>query len=92
MIGIGVLVSDIFVQGADIGYFNYAIGHETRRFIGLEEGSKGRAAVIMNTGGSSANCVAALKHANPELKVGYFALLGVGHFSDALFNDLQHRG
>lgn len=92
VIGIGVLVSDIFVQGASIGFFNYAIGRETRSFIGLEEGSKNKATIFINTGGSSANCAAALKFANPELEVGYFALLGRGRFSDALYNDLERRG
>lgn len=92
VIGIGVLVSDIFVQGASIGFFSYAIGHESRSFIGLEEGSKGKATIIMHTGGSSANCLAALKYANPELDVAYFTLLGVGRFSDALYNDLKQRG
>ena len=90
--GIGVLVSDIFVQGASIGFFNYAIGREDRSFIGLEEGSKQQASIFMNTGGSSANCLSSVKYANPELEVGYFALLGVGNFSDALYNDLKHRG
>jgi len=87
-----VLISDIFVQGGSIGFFNYAIGSEDRSFIGLEEGSKSRATIIMNTGGSSANCLCALKYANPDLHIGYLAALGKGRFSDALCIDLSHRG
>ncbi|MBD3166967.1 hypothetical protein GF324_10235 [bacterium] len=89
VIGIGVPVTDIFIVNANSAHFDIQDPDFRRSYIAFATGSKSQVRMKVRTGGSSANTCAALAKLN--YRVGYFGLLGTGHYSELLARDLMER-